>query len=203
MPGDDLAAVILAGGESTRLGRDKALIAVGGVTLLARTAALAARVCREVYVSGRDPGNCLPQVAWFADATPRIGPMGGIMTALTVLARPVLALPCDLPLLTEPVLARLISRRDRRAKDAVMTVYLHPETGYIESLAAIYEPAALGYLRGAAAMGMYKLSRAIPEEARNHVPCRPGEAAVFFNVNRPEDLDRLDDDSLGACAPGQ
>lgn len=203
MPRADVAAVILAGGESRRLGRDKAMIAVEGVPLLARTAALAGRVCLDVYVSGRDPGACLPGVPWFADATPRIGPMGGIMTALTILSRPILALSCDLPFLPENVLADLLVARDHGRRGAVMTVYLHPKSGFIESLAAIYEPGALEYLRVAAEKGMYKLSRAIPENVRTHIPCPDAQAAVFFNVNRPEDLDRLGDCSLGACGPGQ
>jgi molybdopterin-guanine dinucleotide biosynthesis protein A len=203
LPREDVTAVILAGGESIRMGRDKAMIAIDGVPLLARTAALAGRVCAEVYVSGRDPGACLPGVPWFADATERIGPMGGIMTALTVLSCPILVLSCDLPFMTEKILAKLITARDQRHEDAVMTVYRHSQTGYIESLAAIYEPAALAYLRVAFEKESYKLSRAIPEGVRHHIPCRDDEAAVFFNVNRPEDLDRLGDCSLGACGPGQ
>jgi len=202
LPRADVAAVILAGGESTRLGRDKAMIEIAGVPLLARTVALAGRLCSEVYVSGRDPGACLPGVPWFADATGRIGPMGGIMTALTILSRPILVLSCDLPLMTEEVLSQLLTFRDKNRKSSVMTVYLHPLTGYIESLAAIYEPESLGYLRAAAARGSYKLSLAIPEQVRNHIPCGD-DPEVFFNVNRPEDLDRLGDVSLGACGPGQ
>ena len=203
MPRQDVTAVILAGGESRRLGRDKAMLAIDGVPLLARTAALAGRICAEVCVSGRDPGDCLPGIPWFPDKTLRIGPMGGILTALTVLSRPVLVLSCDLPLLTEKILVNLLSARDQRHKDAVMTVYRHPKTGYIESLAAIYEPAALAYLRVAVEKGSYKLSRAIPESARHHILCGDSDAAVFFNVNRPEDLDRLGERSLGACGPGQ
>jgi len=206
LPREDLAAVILAGGESTRLGIDKAMIATGGVTLLARTAKLAALLCRDVYVSGRDPGACLPGVPWFADATGhagRIGPMGGIMTALTVLSRPILVLSCDLPFMRQNILERLMTARDQRRSEAVMTVYRHLGTGYIESLAAIYEPAALEYLSVAVAKRSYKLSSAIPEGARQHLACGDDDAAVFFNVNRPEDLDRLGDCSLGACGPGQ
>jgi molybdenum cofactor guanylyltransferase len=193
LPSDEIVAVVLAGGESTRLGRDKAQVLVEGTALLTRAAGLAGRVCREVYISGRDPGELAPGLPWFADATPRIGPMGGIITALALLGRPVLALSCDVPFLTEELLGKLLSARADRGPGQVMTVYLHPDTGYVESLAAIYEPEALGYLRAALAEGMYKLSRAIPFEVRNHVLCGPAEAALFFNVNRPEDLARLGD----------
>jgi molybdopterin-guanine dinucleotide biosynthesis protein A len=49
-------ALVLAGGRSTRLGRDKVALPVDGRPLLARMVALAARHAARVWVSGRDPG---------------------------------------------------------------------------------------------------------------------------------------------------
>ena len=51
------AGIILAGGQSRRLGRDKVALRLSGQSLLARTAGLLGKLCPEVYVSGRDPAE--------------------------------------------------------------------------------------------------------------------------------------------------
>src|SRR5262245_29800782 len=90
---------VLAGGASRRLGRDKALLpwpVAQGLTLLDHMTGLLQTVCQPVRVVGRNP---LP------DATPGIGPIGGLQTALhnsQTLNNIVVAV--DLPFLTSEFL---------------------------------------------------------------------------------------------------
>jgi len=89
---------ILAGGLSTRMGRDKARLRLGGRTLLAHVKAAARQTGLPVRVIRRD-------------LVPRCGPLGGVYTALkTTAAEAVLLLACDMPFVTAPLLARLVSR---------------------------------------------------------------------------------------------
>lgn len=185
---DQLAAVILAGGKSRRLGQDKVALPLSGESLLSRTVHLAQAVCEDVYVSGRDPHAHGLELPWFPDDHPGVGPMGGILTALHRLKRPVLALACDQPLLDCETVWRLVHERERRPDGAVMTTYRQQETGYIEALVAIYEPAALPHLERAARDGDYKLSRVLPPKIRHHIDYRQNDASVFFNINFPADL---------------
>lgn len=189
--------MLLAGGKSTRLGRDKVLERVEGQTLLARSLGLLRQVCRQVVVSGRDPSILAGESAlvratpWLPDDQPGRGPMGGIATCLRARGPrggPVLALACDLPFLDRETLDRLVWERAHRAPGTVMTTYFQPATGYIESLVAIYEPEALPLLEAAMADGGYKLSRAVPPALRHHIPYDPEAAQVFFNINFPADL---------------
>lgn len=189
-----VAALVLAGGLSRRLGRDKRGVELDGRTLLARTVDLVRPLVAEVYVSVREEGG-LPDgfgvdglTPRIPDAVPGIGPMGGILTALETLERPVLALACDMPLLTRAALERLLAARAKRPPRTAMTTYVQPHTGYIEALVAVYEPGAAMLLRKACGKGSYKLSAAIPPRLRHHVPYGPEEADLFFNVNRPADL---------------
>lgn len=189
--------MVLAGGKSTRLGRDKVVEFVEGRPLLARMTALAGQVCQNVVISGRNPASLeefppeVRRLGWVPDEGPGSGPIRGITTCLRRLGGPLLALACDLPLLDTDTLERLLEAHAHRPPHAVMTTFLQPATGYIESLVAIYEPEALPLLESAAAAGLYKLSRAIPFELRHHIPYSPEEAHVFFNINYPADLAML------------
>jgi molybdenum cofactor guanylyltransferase len=104
-----VAAVVLAGGRSARMGRPKAELVRHGETLLARTVRIAGEVAGEVVVvlaPGADP---VPGVRWIADARSGRGPLEGIAAGLAaVSAGVVVILPCDLPNLDGTSLQELL-----------------------------------------------------------------------------------------------
>lgn len=186
-----LTGFLLAGGKSTRLGRDKVVLPYSGQTMLQRTVGLARTFCDEVWVSGRNPEAMDMDLPWLPDDQPGMGPLGGILTGLTHLNRPLLVLACDLPMLDEATLGKLTAAREQRPASAVMTTFLQMETGWIEALVSIYEPSAAPLLRESAANGLYKLSAALPPGVRHHVPYSEQDASPFFNINFPADLAML------------
>lgn len=188
LSGRQLVGVVLAGGKSSRLGRDKARILFEGQDLLSRTAGLLRSVTPEVWVMGRDPADHGLHLPWRLDDIPGKGPVGGIITALRVLDRPCLVLSCDLPFIERADLERLLQARAACAQAVLMTTYGQIETEYIESLVAIYEPEVLPVLEDAVARGEHKLSRIVPRERRCHVPYSQEQALPFFNINYPADL---------------
>lgn len=183
-----LTGLVLAGGRSTRLGQDKVELPLNGQSLLARTAGLAVRFCSRVVVSGRNPADLGLDLDWLPDDEPGHGPMGGILTGLAHLGGPLLVLACDLPLLDEATVARLVEHRGSRPPGTVVTTFLQSATGFIEPLVAVYEDLARPHLAAALAAGERKLARALPEACRHLIPYGPEEAHVFFNVNYPADL---------------
>ncbi|MEF3696480.1 molybdenum cofactor guanylyltransferase [Desulfolutivibrio sp.] len=189
---DTVLGVVLAGGGSTRLGRDKAAEVIGGRSLLAATVELLVRVVGEAAVSGRDPAPFGVAVPWLPDAVTGTGPAGGILTALEAYGRPILAVSCDLPFLRQDTLTNLLEARRRRPATALMTTYRRTDTGYVESLVAVYEPAGAPILRRAVESGLYRLSAVFPETIRHHLdydPADPLAAKPFFNINYPRDLE--------------
>jgi molybdopterin-guanine dinucleotide biosynthesis protein A len=101
-PKTALEICILAGGLSTRMGRDKSRIKINGVTTLQRIRRVAALMRRADEKKLRL--RVLRQ-----DAVPRCGPLGGIVTALrNSRADAVLFLACDMPLISSALLRRLI-----------------------------------------------------------------------------------------------
>jgi molybdenum cofactor guanylyltransferase len=91
---------ILAGGLSSRMGRDKAALRLGGRTLLGHVRANAAALGLPVRVLRKD-------------LVPPCGPLGGIYSALATSPRPaVLFLACDMPFVGPAILRRLIAKFD-------------------------------------------------------------------------------------------
>lgn len=191
-PGLDVVGVVLAGGESRRLGRDKCLVQVNREYLPVRMAKLIKGFCPRVLFIGRSAREFGLDIDWSPDDYPGIGPLGGILTALRLAGnRPCLVLACDLPFLGPGCLNLLIKERKQRPASAVMTTFLQVETGYIEALVSIYEPGALSFLYPGLKQGVYKLSRLIPESFRHHIPYSVERSTCFFNVNHPDDLKHL------------
>ncbi len=186
-----MIGLVLAGGKSSRLGQDKTRVVHEGRTLLARTAALLERHVDQVYISSRqdmDTGGPWPVIL---DETERIGPAGGIITALRRLGGPILVLACDLPYMEDSIIERLMAARESRPQQCVLTTWELKNSGFIENLVAIYEPLALPLLEEGVGRGLLKLSRLIPAELRHTVTYTEQERHLFFNVNYPSDLDQL------------
>lgn len=107
-----LRAAVLAGGRSSRMGQDKALLQFEGNSLLERAVALLRSTgADEVFVSGR-PEHPLG----VSDLLPHCGPPGAVLSLLTALHKrnqldgaPLLMIPVDMPLLTLPTLQLLLA----------------------------------------------------------------------------------------------
>jgi len=138
-----LYGLVLAGGRSKRMGRDKAAIAIGGSTQLERAIGLISNLVARSFVSVRSDQQGDPLRAPYAqivDAGDVQGPIAGLRAAQ--LAHPDVAwlvLAIDLPLLDAATLQNLIARRD---PERVATAYKSSHDDLPEPLCAIYEPAA-------------------------------------------------------------
>lgn len=179
-----LVGVVLAGGASRRMGRDKALLEFEGETLVTRAARRLAEVCEEVLTAdggrGLSPGSILDG--------PGHGPAAGLLGAAR--ARPgrsLLVLAVDLPSVPVPLLEELA----RSEADLAIPRW----AGGVEPLCALYGPAALAVLEERVGQGRLDLWT-LPETPGLAVRWlgeedlrRFGEPArLFLNLNRPEDL---------------
>lgn len=138
-----LFGLVLAGGASTRMQRDKAAIEYHGQTQLHWTFHLLSHVCAATFVSVRpdqreEPTRAgLPQIV---DRQPGIGPIAGISAALHAHPKAAwLVVACDLPFLNEQTLRYLVEHRDPHR---LATAFKSSNDGLPEPLCAIWEPAA-------------------------------------------------------------
>jgi molybdenum cofactor guanylyltransferase len=138
-----LFGLVLAGGASTRMQRDKAAIEYHGQSQLQWTFHLLSHVCAATFVSVRpdqreEPTRAnLPQIV---DRQPGIGPIAGISAALIAHPKAAwLVVACDLPFLNERTLRHLVEHRD---PGKLATAYRSSHDSLPEPLCAIWEPAA-------------------------------------------------------------
>lgn len=138
-----LFGLVLAGGASTRMQRDKAAIEYHGQSQLHWTFQLLSHVCAATFVSVRpdqreEPTRAgLPQIV---DRLPGMGPIAGICAALQAHPQAAwLVAACDLPFLNERTLRHLIAHRDPHQ---LATAYRSSHDSLPEPLGAIWEPAA-------------------------------------------------------------
>jgi molybdopterin-guanine dinucleotide biosynthesis protein A len=206
-----VSGLVLAGGHSARLGTDKRVARLGGITLLDRAIDLLAGVADEVMVAVQhlegvrgDPGasdathahlsDVRSGVPIIADWQPDRGPMAGILAGLQhARCERVLVIPVDMPMLTAAFLRFLVGVDP----DAAVTVPSR-QIG-LEPLVAVYHvacaPAMIEFMtHGTAAVHAFinatalRVHRVEERDIRRH-----GEPdRLFLNINTPEDLTRAE-----------
>lgn len=134
---------VLAGGQSRRMGRDKALLQLGGQTLIERVLTAAHPLGYPRVIIGDPTAYAYLGLPVHSDRRPGLGPLGGLYTALSTTAAPVLLLACDLPFLTQDFLHHLVGRRGPH-----QAVVPHTAAG-LQPLCALYEPSCLATIEAA------------------------------------------------------
>lgn len=149
-----LHGLLLAGGRSTRMRRDKAGIEYAGQAQLARAMALLEPLVAHAFVSVRADQQHDPQrraYSCIVDVLPDLGPIGGILAALRAHPQAAwLVLACDLPFLDAATLQQLIAGRDPQR---LATAFRSSHDGKPEPLCAIYEPGSAAAIDSWLALG--------------------------------------------------
>ncbi|MEQ3657806.1 MAG: molybdenum cofactor guanylyltransferase [Glaciecola sp.] len=106
---DNTIAIVLAGGASSRMGKDKALLEIDGETMLARTKALLEETNVTKVMVSRNTSQTDHRPEYFSDIIPHKGPLSGIHSfAFRFPNANLLILPVDLPLMDSSSLQSLI-----------------------------------------------------------------------------------------------
>jgi len=190
------SVVILAGGFGRRLGRDKATTQAGGRPLL-HWSALAAHSVSDDIVVARRPDQQFPPLAgvsWRAAIDHRHdrGPLAGLEAALPLIKHDIaIAVACDMPFI-QPKLLRAVADACADVEIAMPRI-----DGVAQPLFAAYRSSVLPYMTQLLDEGDGRIRALLPlvkhrlleiDELRTHDP----ELRSFTNVNRPDDLARVD-----------
>lgn len=181
---EGFAAVLLAGGESSRMGRDKAWLAWEGEPLwrLQLEKLKALRPGRLLLACREEQGMMVEEgVERLLDDPGKLGPLPVLERCLMEVNMPLLTLAVDMPAMTAEVLEGILNIGMGTERGVVF----HGGHGH-EPLAALYFPAVLPFLRGR--RRLQEMTRAAV--AAGVLAERPLPAAwtgCFMNVNSPED----------------
>lgn len=187
-----LTGLVLAGGGSTRMGRDKALLEVGGRRLVDRVGAALEAVCAEVLVASGD-GRRLAGLPWpqVADAQPDAGPLAGILAGLRGATTPLVAVVAvDMPRASPPLLLHLAALW--AGEPAVVPV----AAGRPQPLHAVWAADAAGRVAALLAAGERSPTRAVAAlgarlAGPSELPEAERDGRFAVNINRPADLRRV------------
>lgn len=179
--------LVLAGGESRRMGRDKALLVRDGQSQLAHIAALLDGVTDGVFVSARREQSDEPERSRFATIIDRyedIGPVAGILSALD--EHPDtdwLVVACDLPNIDAETLAYLLNNR---SDEKPFTAFRSSHDNLPEPLCAVYRAGSDAIIRGFVDEGVV-CPRKILIRSDTLLLKQPNPGALD-NINTPDDL---------------
>ena len=188
-----LLGAVLAGGESRRYGRDKAMELVAGVPMLHRAIRALEPVTDDVVVISCHHVQVPKGIRVLPDARHGHGPLGGLHAALLEAeARElhgVLLLGCDLPLVDERVLAAIVAQLGTSL--ATSSAAAPSRTGGVEPLCAVYGCVALPLVAerlDGTDLSMHSLFRALEGRELDLASLGLLNDETFLNVNTPEDL---------------
>jgi molybdopterin-guanine dinucleotide biosynthesis protein A len=197
-----IMGAILAGGQSRRMGQDKAMLLIHGEPLLARAIRTVRTVTPEVAIIGPPERAALaPGAPVIPDRWPGAGPLGGIATALQALtSEAVLVVGCDMPFLNAALLRYLIELSQGAGDVAPVSqptagaVVVRLE-GQAHPLHAVYHKSCLPTLEAQLAAGDLRVQRFLARLQVRYV--EPPELDRFdpehrsaFNANTPEEWEQ-------------
>jgi molybdopterin-guanine dinucleotide biosynthesis protein A len=194
----DVTGVVLAGGRSTRYGKNKALVKVKGVPLIERALHAMASIFDHVVVITNTPDEyAYLQVPMFQDIIKGLGPLGGIYTGLKVIPDQAgFFVACDMPSLNPYLIRHMVAIRDD------FDVVVPRISGWIEALHGLYTKRCGGSIERLIQSGTFQIFRFFGavsvrfvdgDEVRRWDP----DLRSFFNINTPDELRRLEQPGLG------
>jgi molybdopterin-guanine dinucleotide biosynthesis protein A len=200
---EGVTAAILAGGTSSRMGTNKALLEVDGEAIIARSYHTLARLFHEVVIVTNTPEDYdfLP-CRTVPDIYPGFGSIAGLHSALAhSTTKRTFVTACDMPFV-DPAIIRYLCELQQAGYDAVIPY----SSGGQEPLHAVYSSDCRNVFESAIQGSQRKIldilarmkTRLVPWDEIQHVQ---GAATSFLNVNTPEEYGSVSGTSHSACAP--
>jgi molybdopterin-guanine dinucleotide biosynthesis protein A len=187
-PITNVTGVLLAGGKSRRMGRDKASLVLNGQALYSRSLELLCGYFQKIMISGDRPDLVSEKIPGIPDIYPGSA-LGGIFTSLHAAETDwIFVSPCDMPYPDSQILEMLLEKRN--GVDAVV-----PETpeGY-EPVFALYHKNCLPIFEKALQQGRKRIISLYPELNVHFLNWRDmpgGWETSLMNINTPEDIAKI------------
>jgi len=183
-----VTGVVLAGGASRRMGRDKAFLDLGGRPLIAHVLERMGEVCAETLIVANDiPRYAGLGVRVVPDVFPGVGVLGGLHAGLAAAQHDlILAVGCDMPFLNPALLRAFVAWAEGYDVVALR------RGEQVETLHATYRRTCLGPMEEAIRSGQRRIISFFPQVRVRYVapedifPLDP-DLRSFRNVNTPEE----------------
>jgi molybdopterin-guanine dinucleotide biosynthesis protein A len=187
-----LSAIILAGGKSSRMGEDKALLKVDGVPLLQKITTVAADCTASVYVVApwidRYTSILPPSCQLLQEELPTQGPLVAFCQALSFVETEwILLLACDLPLLTSSAIREWMQSLPSVSETAI--AYLPKCDRLWQPLSGFYRRSCLAPLENFIHRGGRSFQTWLNQSTVQELSV--SDPSILLNCNTPEDLQSI------------
>lgn len=186
-----ITGIVLAGGNSSRMGTNKAWVMFNGKPLIDYAIEALLPVCNRVILSTNQPTSHRNLEVW-PDILPGKAPIVGIYSCLSrIQTNAAFVLSCDMPMVNSQFVQFLAACH---RPEHQLTIPLH-NTHQIEPLCAIYSATAIPPMYRAIASQNYKLYRLAQSLLANYIPVEEAyphyTPQLFSNINTQTDLHNL------------
>ena len=197
---EDCTALILAGGESRRMGSDKAELLLDGQTLLKHVTMTMQSVFPKVIVSVRQLRNGV-EVPQVCDEQEASGPLAGLISAMAQADTPwVFAVACDMPFVVRDMVMQLaMFRFDSKLMSSQSNIQAVVPMigGYPQPLSAFYATNTLAALRVSVASGNKSFRGALEKlnvryVSETELRASDPQLRSFFDLDTPQDWAQID-----------
>lgn len=181
---ENLSCIILAGGESSRMGEDKGLKLFKNQALVTYSIQLAKKLCKTIYISTNNPEYKQFGYPLLTDIIHGKGPMGGIYSGLTASETNWnLLLPCDTPYLQ----AEMLLEMENHFQSHKIVV---PKSidGRIHPLVGFYHKDLLPILQNHLNSNRLKILGLLNETSTYYHTIAQKDSSFFLNLNTVEEL---------------
>ncbi len=181
----ELYGLVMAGGDSRRMGENKAFIVYHKKPQVYEAVSLLNKICGNVFISCRKEHANLfnPNIRCIHDLDLAKGPMAGILAVFQQYPdKAWLVLPCDLPFIDLELLQFLVKKRNPKRPVTLFSSV----GGRIEPLVSIWEPNSYEMLQKSAAHGEYGLTKCL--SANNIEIVKTPNMEKLKNINTREEF---------------
>ncbi|MEP0862531.1 MAG: molybdenum cofactor guanylyltransferase [Ignavibacterium sp.] len=189
----DITGVILAGGKSSRMGKNKSLLRIGNQTIIERIADLMKSIFSEVILITNTPAEySFLNLPTFEDIYKWKGPLAGIHSALVhSTTEKIFVLSCDVPLMSKEMIEYIVDYKSDKP------IIFCEAAGYHQPLVGVYSKIILKEIENFISMtevsdkSFHHFLKSVEAEIIHPEKLSFYKDELFFNVNRPEDFEEL------------
>lgn len=187
-----MTGIVLSGGKSRRMGKEKGLCLLQGKPLIEYSIDLLKQFCDNIIVSTNSDSYDYLGHQIIRDEITGIGPAGGIYSCLQASGNhDNFVLSCDIPMISIELIRYILSHDDKKMDAVIPTI-----NGFQEPLCALYRKNCLLAFKESIIQGQYKIQNILKKVNVSFVELSTenefGSQNSFTNVNTPEDIISLE-----------
>lgn len=177
-----MKAVVLAGGKSSRMGQDKALMMLGDKMIIQRVLDTVSSVFDEVYISGNRFHYSIFSKGIIEDNVVQKGPMGGIYSALEYCKEDLFVCSCDMPFISSELIRKIIRERiDDRISVMNYNDKIYPVLG-------VYPYSVMEAFRNSISNNHLRMISLLEEQSAYYIQSENNLEDQLLNINTPENF---------------